>query len=287
MKPLGAQTYYELLEVSVSATAAEIRFACDRLTRLYADDQLALYGLAGPGSAQNLRLRLREAMEILTDDELRSVYDDDLGLPPREKDPVHAERQIEMGDLLAESDRPAPRASRPPLPPAAAPVPPGSAQAPPLAEPIAPVEVVAARPPPASAPERRPVEPPTRAEAPKLSEEAAISMLPRPSAPRPSAPLVPEAERPRLPTLTADTEYNGELLRTVRNALGLPLAVVAERSRIDAKHLKNVEADRYDALPATVYLRGILMNLARELKLDGLKVSKSYLALVDRGRSKG
>jgi cytoskeletal protein RodZ len=51
--------------------------------------------------------------------------------------------------------------------------------------------------------------------------------------------------------------------------------------------LENVEADRYAALPAPVYLRGILMSLARELGLDGIKVSKSYLALVEASKGKG
>ena len=275
MKPFAAQTYYELLEISVSATPAEIRSACDRLTRLYADDQLALYGLAQPGSAQSLRKRLQEAMEILTDDELRSVYDEDLGLPPREKEPV--QRQIEMGELLSESDHPLPRPSHPE--PATEPPPPVSEPAPAEELPVASADP--APPPPAVA------EHPARADAPQMSEEAAISMLPRASAPRPSAPPAAEVERPKLPEITPETEYNGEFLRSVRNALGLSLGVVAERTRIGSKHLQNVEADRYDALPATVYLRGILMNLARELKLDGLKVSKSYLSLVDRVRSKG
>ena len=61
---------------------------------------------------------------------------------------------------------------------------------------------------------------------------------------------------------------------------GLSLQQLADRTRISARHLENMEADRYDALPAAVYLRGILMNLARELGLDPLRVSKSYLALV-------
>ncbi len=117
-----------------------------------------------------------------------------------------------------------------------------------------------------------------------MAEEAAIAMLPRAS-PRPPAPSAPE--RPRMPDISADAEYNGELLRKVRTALGLSLAAVAERTRIGSKHLENVEADRYDALPATVYLRGILMSLARELRLDGVKVSRSYLSLVERIRSKG
>ncbi|MCP3101610.1 helix-turn-helix domain-containing protein [Myxococcus sp. K15C18031901] len=85
--------------------------------------------------------------------------------------------------------------------------------------------------------------------------------------------------RPRIPDIPSDAEFNGELLRRVREARGYTLQQVADRTRISSRHLENVEADRYTALPAQVYLRGILMNLARELGLDPLRVSRSYLAL--------
>ncbi|MGE6761831.1 helix-turn-helix domain-containing protein [Corallococcus interemptor] len=85
--------------------------------------------------------------------------------------------------------------------------------------------------------------------------------------------------RPRGVDIPSDAEFNGELLRRVREARGLSIQQLADRTRISVRHLENVEADRYSALPTTVYLRGILMNLARELGLDPLRVSKSYLAL--------
>jgi hypothetical protein len=87
--------------------------------------------------------------------------------------------------------------------------------------------------------------------------------------------------------MPAGVEINGDLLRQVRMARGLSLLQVSERTRISIRHLENVEADRYDALPATVYLRGILMSLAREFGLDGLRVTKSYLAFVAAHGSKG
>jgi cytoskeletal protein RodZ len=76
-----------------------------------------------------------------------------------------------------------------------------------------------------------------------------------------------------------ETEFNGEVLRQLRESSGRSLAQIADRTRISRSHLENVEADRYAALPAPVYLRGILMNLARELGLDPIRVSKSYLTL--------
>ncbi len=317
MKPFAAQSYYELLEVSVSASPAEIRAAWERLNRMYADDQLALYGLANAGSAAELRKRLKEAMEVLTDDELRGMYDEEIGLPPRNplqaEEPPATTQQLEMGDLLAGADHSAthpvaftyeaPRAS--PQPPAQSWV-----EAPKPSPPVAPElpAVVAAPPPPPppvveappapSAPKTlaRPSSPrkaptvtsaprPPRIEAEHLAEESAIALA---GTPKPSAPPAPAPSAPRLPDPPADAEYNGELLRQRRSAMGYTLATVADRTRIGAKHLENVEADRYDALPATVYLRGILMSLAKELRLDGLKVSRSYLALVDKARaSKG
>jgi cytoskeletal protein RodZ len=67
------------------------------------------------------------------------------------------------------------------------------------------------------------------------------------------------------------------MLRRVRESRGLTVQQVAERTRITRHHLENIEQDRFPALPAPVYLRGIIMSLARELRLDGQKVARSYM----------
>ena len=51
MKPFEMQSYYELLEVPVSATSAQIKDAYERLVQQYGDEQVALYGLAEPAQA--------------------------------------------------------------------------------------------------------------------------------------------------------------------------------------------------------------------------------------------
>jgi hypothetical protein len=93
-------------------------------------------------------------------------------------------------------------------------------------------------------------------------------------------------ERPRPYEVPAGLEFNGDLLRQVRLARGLSLLQLSERTRIGVRHLENIESDRYDALPVLVYLRGMLMNMARELGLDGLRVSKSYLTFVEAHHDK-
>jgi hypothetical protein len=125
---------------------------------------------------------------------------------------------------------------------------------------------------------------PAEPEVPRLSDDVELAIIPARASP--AREFKVEA-RPKPYEVPPDVEFNGGLLRQVRMARGLSLSQLAERTRIGTKHLENVEADRYDALPAVVYLRGILMNLARELGLDGLRVSKSYLAFVEAHRSKG
>jgi hypothetical protein len=136
---------------------------------------------------------------------------------------------------------------------------------------------------------------------PSLGLRVKATPPPPAAEPVPAPPLAPAAglpaervpEHPTRPRdkhrleIPADAEFNGELLRLVRESYGLSLQQVAERTRITRIHLENVEADRYDKLPATVYLRGILMNLARELRLDPARVSKTYLLAAQRGHVRG
>ena len=71
--------------------------------------------------------------------------------------------------------------------------------------------------------------------------------------------------------------WTGDALRRVREARGITVPQIAERTKVTRHHVENIEADRFAALPAPVYLRGILLGLARELRLDGQKVARSYL----------
>ncbi|QSQ15222.1 helix-turn-helix domain-containing protein [Myxococcus landrumensis] len=494
MKPFAQQTYYELLEVPVTAQMEEIRAAYARLMELYAPDSIAVYALVESDQVDALRARMTEAMEILTDSDLRVEYDKDLGIaPPSAPSPAAraAEALVSAVESSAASTKEEKKAAeapaltgpeafrasfvsgyslsyvtsslqvaplggglvdvpaalvRPEAPPAQlveaprepAPVAVKSAEVPPVesiaasdaatagkgseplpteapdavgasanptetvaasaADPVSnqvpetprptetvaasaaapvssqvpetpkPTEAVAASaaapvsnqvpeipkpteavvasaaaPMPSQAPETpkptevaptsaAPLSPviessaaPVVSEAPKPSAAASTSSSSAARGPAPTEPSTsivvastPERGasasaqarsgeagissseaaatgqvaartrdvRPRLPDIPSDAEFNGELLRRVREARGYTLHQVADRTRISSRHLENVEADRYTALPAQVYLRGILMNLARELGLDPLRVSKSYLALASEKSGK-
>jgi flagellar biosynthesis protein FlhG len=74
-----------------------------------------------------------------------------------------------------------------------------------------------------------------------------------------------------------DTEFSGALLRKVRESLGIELAEISGRTKIARAHLVAIEDERYDDLPALVYTRGFLSELAKQLRLDPMQVQKTYL----------
>jgi flagellar biosynthesis protein FlhG len=74
-----------------------------------------------------------------------------------------------------------------------------------------------------------------------------------------------------------ETEFTGELLRRIREANGVELAEVSARTKITLTHLSALEAERYDELPAEVYVRGFVQLIARQLKLDPAQVVRTYV----------
>jgi len=99
---------------------------------------------------------------------------------------------------------------------------------------------------------------------------------PEAGAAEPAEMVPPPDLQARGPAAEAATEFSGEHLRTVREALGLTLAEVAQRTRIRPKQLESLEAEAFDKLPQRVFVRGFVMAYARELKLDPERVWASY-----------
>jgi flagellar biosynthesis protein FlhG len=77
--------------------------------------------------------------------------------------------------------------------------------------------------------------------------------------------------------ITAETQFTGEILNRVRQSLGVSLEDIATRTKISAQYLAAIEQDAFAELPAVVYLRGFLREVAKYLKLDTAQVTKTYL----------
>jgi hypothetical protein len=74
-----------------------------------------------------------------------------------------------------------------------------------------------------------------------------------------------------------DGMYDGEVLRRIRMGRGIELEEVANITKIGMSHLRNIEANRYELLPAQVYLRGFLREIARCLRIDPTAAVDSYM----------
>jgi curved DNA-binding protein CbpA len=286
MKPLAEQSYYEILDLPVSATRQEIDHAFERAMAFYGPDSPATYTLVDAEQARELVSLIEEAYLTLSDSRMREAYDRDLSRQADSANPAEI-RQLAFSGILASSQHfpslgerdpdpaagtrtaaPEQAASPDPEPESLEPASDGAdggEQAPPPDE---------AEPPAEPGPEARGQ---TSTDLPRKAE-----MEPAPPALEESREAQPPAAKPgpKALELPPDAVFNGELLRRVREAKDLSLREMADRTRISSSHLENIEADRYDRLPATVYLRGFLMSIARELRLDPLKISKSYLDLV-------
>ncbi|HEY5961315.1 MAG TPA: helix-turn-helix transcriptional regulator, partial [Polyangiaceae bacterium] len=52
---------------------------------------------------------------------------------------------------------------------------------------------------------------------------------------------------------------------------------IANRTKISVAYLKAIEGDDFAALPALVYTRGFLQQVAKLLGLDSAQVTRTYL----------
>ncbi len=116
MKKIENLNYYELLEVSPSASAQDIHRAYERVRRIYEPNSIALYSLFTAEETAAIHQRIEEAYRTLIYEDNRRKYD------------ALLREQNEMPEM------PPPSPPRAYEPPAARPLPPLPAGKPPVAE---------------------------------------------------------------------------------------------------------------------------------------------------------
>jgi flagellar biosynthesis protein FlhG len=85
--------------------------------------------------------------------------------------------------------------------------------------------------------------------------------------------------------ISAETEFTGRLLRKVREAQGIELEDIAKQTKIALSHLRAIEAEAFTELPALVYTRGFVQQLAKYLKLDPTQVTRTFLRRMREARA--
>jgi hypothetical protein len=266
VKRLAEQSLYEILEVPLDAAATDIESAYARARDLYAPGSLATYSLMAPEEAAALAERIEEAKRVLLDPEARARYDATLAAAAGAAEAAVRIALTGTGAVAAGPQRPY---LVPPIAPARTPSP--RPPEPPREEPAKVAEAAAAEP---------------AVEAPvEQAPPAAVVAPPPPAAPGPILLQreVPTEPAPREIHVPEGAVWTGDALRRVRESRGLSVRELCDRTKITRYHLENIESERFTLLPAPVYLRGILLVVARELRLDGQKVARSYLERMSGG----
>jgi len=81
-----------------------------------------------------------------------------------------------------------------------------------------------------------------------------------------------------------DGLYDGARLRRLRMARGIELDRLSSATKISISYLNALEDERFDVLPATVYVRGFLTAYARAVGLDADRVVPAYMERVAKIR---
>jgi flagellar biosynthesis protein FlhG len=99
-----------------------------------------------------------------------------------------------------------------------------------------------------------------------------------PVAPYPSAAASrAEAELPKV--------LSGAELRRIREARGVSLRHIASVTKIGMRYLEYLEEDRFELLPAPVYLRGFLQEYARLVSIDPRRAADAYMSRLPSRKS--
>lgn len=83
------------------------------------------------------------------------------------------------------------------------------------------------------------------------------------------------------------TETLGKYIGSCRQTKGLTVEEIAQITRINVRFIQAAEADRFDQLPGSVFIKGFLRSYAEVVRVDGADLVKRYdnLGLVEADKS--
>ena len=96
----------------------------------------------------------------------------------------------------------------------------------------------------------------------------------------------PEQKRPQYQKdaefekeIFAQTQWDGTFLKKVREYKGLSIERISEKTKINPYYITSIEKMESKSLPASVFVRGYVSQIAKELGLNEKLVADSYLTL--------
>ncbi|MEK7690790.1 MAG: helix-turn-helix domain-containing protein [Bdellovibrionota bacterium] len=259
-------TYYDVLDLTPDASPQEIRSAYLRAKAAYNKDSVALYTLISEEETHDHLRKIEEAYEILSNTDRRKAYDRDHGsesVNPASKI-VSIDRVPPMDDFGGDSDLLIPPSTD-------------------IGEESLSMQA------PTQQQQQQPL-PPKPSIKPKPTAASGGPVRPFSYSPFRRNDLIKRVSESQLdPTLEdeigRETEWKGAFLRKVRDSRKISLEELSDFTKISKSYIMGIEDENYSRLPAPVYLRGFVLQIAKCLRLPQERVASAYMARFHQARS--
>lgn len=307
-----ARSWYDVLEVRPSASPDEIEAAYKRALKIIDGQSVGGYLMLDPEAQSAARRDVEAAFEVLSDPNRRAEFDEDLlrreaNAPDKPKPkpaaddatPRRRRRRRRRKSRIADARTEAPSSDHIPIvrddaptvvPAPASTEPPTTAEGDAADDKTEPPRDV----PPPNTPARsgglglkflKPVveDAPTEPSGPAASATATatVGVVSDDDVPTVIEPAPPEASHEG-GDLPAEGEISGDFIRKLRESRELSLKELGEKTKIRKGYLAAIEDAEVDELPARVYLRGFLTQIARVLRVDKKRLADGYLEFLQR-----
>lgn len=272
--------HYETLEIRPDSSAQEIRNAYLRLKASYRKDNPALYSMLDPSETEDMVTKIDEAFQILSDAESRREYDERSGFSERIERKIFSidrtppmDEGFEGDPLLAPSTEFEGMAQRGETVSTS-----GNAFQLPTQAPSTlstsvrdensffdqhpKSQVIETRPPPA--------------DTSFIDRRQALGRTESARSPLPTTPVA-HAD-PIVAEIAQETEWRGTTLKRMRELRRYSLDDISQITKISKTYLIAIEEESFGKLPAPVFVRGFLLQLARTLKIPPEPVTVAYMA---------
>jgi curved DNA-binding protein CbpA len=242
--------YYDVLDIRPNASPSEVREAYYRAKSAYNKDSVALYSLIAPGEREDILTRIEEAYEILSNEDKRRRYDANHGVLETEEE---GSEEIESSPSVVSIDR----------------VPPMEA----FGEEESEEFLVA--------PSTDFVQPPQSSVQPREPIPPARRHVSSPQAQPPShSPPLTKSESTEVALareIATENDWRGSFIRHVRESLKISIEEMSSNTKLSKTYIIAIEEENFTRLPAPVFVRGFLIQIARILRFPQEKFLNSYL----------
>jgi curved DNA-binding protein CbpA len=264
-------SFYDILEIAPDASKEEIREAYLRIKSTYHRDHVALYTLFSAIEREEILKKAEEAYLTLSDTNKRNTYDQSNGLLTVDGNPF-------------EQARTSPGLNPPPQKPEAT---------------FAEVISIDRTPPMESAPEEQLLVSPktdfalmdgqqSRPFTPPTAQRFSHQFGPHPIETTEPSRIISLSSRKHTKTsplepallleIEQEREWSGPFLQKVRSATKISIEEMAEITKVSKTYIQAIEEENFKKLPAPVYVRGFVLQIARALRLPTDAVASAYLS---------